>query len=471
MASLMLVVRHIPATAYGVFVLIRVIYTFLAEATSFGLTLVIPKYLAASEDVSYKGGLINTVIYFRVATVMVCGLLVFAGLPFMLHLFGSSSPTERCFLYIPILFGLESVARVLLSILQGLFQFRTIGVIGATSAIANFIATIVFIFPLNLSTMGLVYAVCVSDAVIIVWAYLAICIEDRWTVNIPLLKNMLRFGLPLQGQYMLDFVFARIDTVIIGSWLGTESVALYEIARKLPDSGMYLFDAFQSVYLSFIAKLHSEEAWERIGKVLNNSTRLLSFVTSFGFLGAVLFGKEIISIVFSPKYLSSYYPFVILMFSLSLSVIDSVLGYSLVAIGEATKPLVVNGVRAVLNLSLNLLTIPVFRVIGAAAATVASNLVAAPLDINFLRKKRIPASTLAFFKPLLIGGACSLLFFSVGTSRLSVKFVFMLMFILTSILMSVITREDGQDIIAEAICIRNTIWRKGAPSGIKVTAI
>src|ERR1035441_2170718 len=72
MASLMLVVRHISAEAYGMFVLIRVISIFLAEVTNLGLTLVIPKYLAGSEDVQYKCGLINTVIYFRIVTIVLC---------------------------------------------------------------------------------------------------------------------------------------------------------------------------------------------------------------------------------------------------------------------------------------------------------------------------------------------------------------------------------------------------------------
>ena len=90
----------------------------------------------------------------------------------------------------------------------------------------------------------------VSDTLIIILAYSATDVQDKAMVTLPTLKGMVRFGWPLQMQYILDFVFARIDTVIIGAWLGATSVALYEVARKLPDSIMYLFDAFQSVYFS-----------------------------------------------------------------------------------------------------------------------------------------------------------------------------------------------------------------------------
>jgi O-antigen/teichoic acid export membrane protein len=458
MASLMLVVRHISADAYGMFVFIRVICVFLAEVTNLGLTAVIPKYLAASEDVQYKCGLINTVIYFRIVTVVVCGLLMFTGRPVLLALFGSSPLLRTFFVYVPILFGLESVARTLMSILQGLFRFRIIGIISTLSAAANFIATLVCIFPLNLSTIGLIYALFVSDTVIIILAYSAANIKDKAMVNLPTLKGMLRFGWPLQMQYILDFVFARIDTVVIGVWLGTTSVAFYEVARKLPDSIMYLFDAFQSVYFSFVSKFHAEGSRNKVAKLLSNSTRVLSFLTSLAALGAVLFGKQIISLLFSQAYLPSYYAFVVLMFGLNLSVLDSILGSSLVAIGEPTKPLIVNGIRAIINVLLNIVIIPTFNFLGAAVVTVVSNFIAAPLDTYFLGKRNIRAEILTLFKPVIIAGGYGLLFVSVGTSLAYVKVVFIVIFILTCQLMSIITRDDRQIIVAEAISLRNRLW-------------
>jgi O-antigen/teichoic acid export membrane protein len=342
-----------------------------------------------------------------------------------------------------------------------------IGIISTLSAAANFIATIVFVFPLNLSTIGLIYAVFVSDTLIIMLAYSAANIKDKARVNFPTLKRMLRFGLPLQMQYMLDFVFARIDTVVIGFWLGTASVAFYEVARKLPDSVMYLFDAFQSVYFSFISKFHADGSRDNVATLLSNSTRVLSFLTSFAALGAVLFGKQIISLVFSQAYLPSYYAFVVLMFGLNLSVLDSVLGYSLVAIGEPTKPLIVNCIRAIINVSLNMVIIPMFNFFGAAVVTVVSNLIAAPLDVYFLGKREVRVEILAFFKPVIISGSYGLLFLSVGISLAYMKVIFIVMFILTCLLMSIITRDDRQFIVAETISLRNRLWGREAGECVK----
>ena len=460
MLSLMLVVRHISAEAYGAFVLIRVIYTFIAEASNFGLTLVLPKYLASSEDVQHKFRLINTIIYFRIVTILVFGLLILLVRIELAALFGFSPLLQAVFIYVPILFALDSLARTLSSILQGLFHFKILGVVTAVSATANFIATIVFVFALDLGIIGLIYAILLSNSIMIILAYAAAQINDKRGIKLPILKEMLMFGFPLQMQYMLGFVFTRLDTLVIGSFLGTAGIAFYEVARKLPDSFMDLFDSFRFVYFPFIAKFHAGGEREKMAKLLNNSIRVFSFLISFGTLVAVLFGREIISMMFSAQYLPSYYAFVVLMFGLNLSVLDNILGYSLVAIGEPNKPLIVNLVRAVISLFLNLVIIPTFGFIGASVVAVVSNLIAAPLDLYFLLKRQVRAEISPFLKPVILAGGYGVLFLLLGTILLPVKILFVFLFILTCLMASVVTREDVRLMLAEARSVRNRLLRK-----------
>jgi len=457
--GLVLVVRRISVEEYGAFVLAKVIATFLVETSNLGLTLVIPKYLASSEDSYNKFSIINTVIYFRIFTISVVMSLIllarllpeviFTPYPFFLKLF----------IYIPFLFASESLAKTLNAILQGLFYFTALAIINTLSAIANFIATIVFVLLLNLSTLGLIYAVFVSNSLIIVLGYIAAQIKDKRITNASILKEMLIFGFPLQMQYVLGFVYSRIDTLVIGSFLGTAGVAFYEIARKLPDNLMYLYEAFRSVYYPFISKFHADGKREETVKLLNGSNRILSILTSFGALVALLFGKEIIFLCFSQAYLPSYYAFVFLMFGLNFFVLENTLGYSLVAIGEPNKPLIVNLVRSIVSLSLNLIIIPAFSFLGASIVSVVSNLVVTPLDVYFLWKKHIRVEGGAFMKPVLISCGYGLIFLLLGTSMLLIKILFVILFILTCSMMSVVTRQDWRFISVETKTIWERLWR------------
>jgi len=195
---------------------------------------------------------------------------------------------------------------------------------------------------------------------------------------------------------------------------------------------------------------------------------MFAILTSFGALVAVLFGKEIISLLFSQAYLPSYYPFVALMFGLNLLVLDCTLGYTLVAIGEPNKPLIVNLVRAIISLLLNLVITPIFSFTGASVVSVVSNLTAAPLDVYFLWKKNVRAEMAAFLKPVVISGGYGLLFLLLGTSLFPIKVLFVFLFILTCLLMSVITREDWRVVLAEAKTARNRLLRKEIVGSHKV---
>ena len=464
MFSLMLVIRHISADAYGAFVLIRVSCVFLTEVSNLGLTLVVPKYLAGITHTQKKFRLITTLLCFRLGGILVVAPLLFIARPALGLLFAFSPAALALFAYLPVMFACDSIARTLNSMLQGLFLFKRLAVINTLAAIFQFIAILTFVFALNLGAVGLIYAAIASSLLTIVLA----CADSNITLtrrlDLPLLKEMLFFGLPLQLQYILDFIFTRVDTLIIATFAGTTGVAYYEVARKLPDSLMFLYDSFRSVYYPFLARLHAAQARETMRALLNNSNRLLTFVSSFCAVGAVLFGREFISLCFSPAYAITYYAFVILMFGLIWSVLDNTLGYSLVAIGAPKMPLIVNLVRAILSGLLNLALTPVFGFVGAAAVAVLCNMVAVALDAYFLWRKRTHLSLTAFLKPLLIAAGCGIPFLLIHFPSLSTKLFVGGLFISTCLTMSVVTRDDWRMLLVEAKSGRDRLLHREAGS-------
>src|SRR5690606_41186575 len=68
------------------------------------------------------------------------------------------------------------------------------------------------------------------------------------------LQELLRFGFPLQLNFVLSFVFSRADTFLISVLLGPAQVAFYEIARRIPDSVSDAYEAFVQVYFPSVAQ-------------------------------------------------------------------------------------------------------------------------------------------------------------------------------------------------------------------------
>lgn len=439
--SVMLATRYLTTDAYGAYVLAMLFGNFLVQFMSFGLGLVIPKYLAGSDDKSYKTSLINTIYYFNIIIVLTIILLSIIFRPIFLRLIDSQMATD-IFTATIVVYSIMSFTYLFESILRGGLKFRSIGIIEFFSEIAELAIIINLVVAFKFGFWGLILAKILSQIIWTALAYRAIRFEHKWEFKVPLLKEMLTFGFPLQLQYIFGFAFSKLDTLIIGSFLGTSSVALYDIARKIPDSLEQLYSVFISIYFPISANVYATEEKEKTEDILNNSIRLLSVFSIFATLVTIFFGRDIIILLFSTEYLPIYWTLVLLLIGLSLTMIESTLGYSLVAIGESDKPLYISIVRAVVSVFGNLLILPILGYTGAAVVYILGNLVAIPLNVSFIRKKNITPNFLNFLKLILLLGMLFLGFLAWGQAPFLTRSFIVLLYIPLSFLFSIITLQD-----------------------------
>lgn len=471
LVSVMLATRYLTTDAYGAYVLVMLFSNFLAQFISFGLGLVIPKYLASNEDENYKTTLINTVFHFMLIVVLVVGVFVVIFKPFIARFLESSLLTD-IFTAIPVVFLLVSINQLLESILRGRFKFRDIGVIEFISEVIELVLLILLVVVYRFGFWGLVIAKVATKVVWIALAYRAIEFKHKWEFNFPLLKEMLKFGIPLQIQYIFDFVYSKLDTLIVGSLLGTRGVAFYDIARKIPDSLMQLYSVFITVYFPLSANVYATEKRERTDYILNNSIRLVTFLSVFASLVTAFFGKSIIVILFSEEYLAIYWVLLLLMVGLTLDMIEELLGYSLVAIGEPDKPLYINIMRAVISLIGNLAILPILGYVGAAIIYILGNIIALPANIFFLKKKGVSPNLVAAFKLFLVFSLLLTTFLLWNPDAILPLLFLTFMYIPLSFLLSVITRRDITILFGEIfglwLKLRNKLVRGMKPGGDQV---
>jgi O-antigen/teichoic acid export membrane protein len=198
-----------------------------------------------------------------------------------------------------------------------------------------------------------------------------------------------------------------------------------------------------------MAELNAKNQQEKALKLLNTMIRGLSFMIFLSAMIAVTFGKDIILLLFSDQYLLIYPIFVLLMVGLSLNVLESTLGYSLVAIGESDKPLIVNIARGVISIVGNLVAIPQLGIIAAPIVNLVSNITATPMDMFFLARKKYSVQISQYVKPLIIFGASSAIFYLFNSPSYLIKLGVIALFIIFCFMLSVITKEDFFVIIGE----------------------
>ncbi len=151
--TVMIAVRYVPPEEYGAFVLLQVILSFLSTFTNFGFSLTVPQMIAKYNEQNLVRSVINTTIWFRILTVLVTSLFILV-VRFVQDFFLGATIWSELLLYLPILLILGSLEGTFEGILQGLFRFNLIGLLGTIGILINLVLTILFVGYLRLWDSG-----------------------------------------------------------------------------------------------------------------------------------------------------------------------------------------------------------------------------------------------------------------------------------------------------------------------------
>jgi O-antigen/teichoic acid export membrane protein len=440
LAGTVIITRHYSAEEFGVFTLILVIVTFLSQMSVLGLDLSVSRFIAGAKDEISKEHFLGTAMIVKIITVFLLSLLAWSGVPLLQMLFGKSLLSSFVVFALP-LFAVESLRGLLKSILQGCLLFSKIGIADLLASLVNFGLLIVFVYIINVDIYWLIAARIFSSLIACAFALMVIPIRKRIYFDLASFKELMKFGLPLQLNGILNFIYSRIDTIMIAAFLGPAEIALYEVARKIPDYLRNLYEPFISVYYPVFGKQYALNDKQHAGELLNNALRFVTFITILGAVIAVLFGREIIQLLFSEKYSAGGVIFAILMINQSIVLISNIMGYSLVAVGDSDKPVIINTFNTISSWLGCVILVPLYALTGAAVANTIGTLVAFPLNRYFLRKK-IELKDLSFLKPLILFFLWCLLVFIIKPELLLVKLGFLVAFLLASVFLSIITKDD-----------------------------
>jgi len=445
---IMIYTRWMPKEDFGAFVLLQLIMSLVVTASGFGIDFSISKFIASSEDDEYKKRLINTAVYYRLVTLIMASVLVLFS-KFVIESIWGASLLSHFLLYLPLLLVIETYASIYGAILAGNLRFTLAGLANIIYSIVSFILTIVFVIMLGQGVMGLIYARIISRGISLVYSYFASHPSHRLEFDWDILKKMLRFGFPLYINSFLNFGFTRADSLIIGGYLGTAEIAMYEVARKIPDSLEMLYNSFIHVYFPIVSKVHSAGDDQKVAKLLNYANRLLTLGGVIAAFLAFLFCQDIVLFLFSEQYLPSAPIFAVLVFGFVLIMLDANLGNTLVAIGESDKPAFINTARAILSLAGYILLIPAFGVIGAVISNMASTAIVNPINVFFLMRKKIRAWIPIYLKPIVLYFIFIQIVWLSGLDDFFWSISFILIFIFANFVLRVFTFDDINVIIKE----------------------
>jgi len=241
-----------------------------------------------------------------------------------------------------------------------------IGVVGG--AVLNLILVFIFTF-LNFSIFYVFIAFLFGGLLSSVIFLLLIKEEAlRLTLNIKTYKQEIFAALPLGLMLVFNFIYFRIDTVLLSMLSDSSSVGVYGLAYKFFD------------FLIAIPLFLSNSIYPHLLVYKSNKILFMNFVKKYMFVFLLLsimiiipfwFASPLFSLI-KPEFLESSLPFKVLLLSLPLFFLTSFLQWVLITLEKQRYLMYIYFLSLVINIALNIIYIPAFSYMASAIITVLS---------------------------------------------------------------------------------------------------
>ena len=182
--------------------------------------------------------------------------------------------------------------------------------------------------------------------------------------------NYIKDSKILMFTMLMTLLYGNLDTILIKYLMGDTLVGYYKIAMSLTMFVMPAIGIFSFIYLSEIKNYIENNDYKTLLQKRKQQLFLILFITVLFSLFCLFFNKYIIPFLYKVSSDRAVWASVILSFSVMFNALSMVNSYTLVGMGKEYKILKITFIAGGVNVVGNLLLIPYIDILGAALASV-----------------------------------------------------------------------------------------------------
>ncbi len=380
-----IVTKSFTINDYGTFVIINTTISLIPAFASLGLPYTMVRFLSAEKD---KEKIKED--FYSISGIVLISSFIISALLFLLSknvgavLFNGD---VNLAMLVSVIVFMACINALLLNFFRTFQQMRRYSLI----LIVQTYLGVFLISYFAINGLGIFYAaVGILIANIISFFIMIIFILSNIGFIIPKFKNMreyLSFGLPTIPANLSSWIVDSSDRYVIGILLGSAFVGYYSPGYTLGNILVMVFAPFSILLPSVLPRYYEEKNNEKVRMYLKYSIKYFLLISIPAAFGLSILSKPILLILTTPEIALNGYlvtPFVAV--SALLFGFYAIAGNILI-LEKRTK---IMGsiwlIAAVLNLSLNIVFVPYFGILGAAAITLIAYLAAFILTILYSSK-------------------------------------------------------------------------------------
>ncbi len=260
---------------------------------------------------------------------------------------------------------------------------------------------------LGVEVLGVVTAHVIASAIAL--ALMIYYVNKLFPLNRPIraakrnTRQLLRYSLPVHLGWVLNTVRGTLETLVLGFVGLTTGVGIFAVAGRLSTLGTMFFLAIGNISTPIIADFHNRGETGQLKKLYQTTTKWVVMFNIPLFLFLVLFSKPLLSIFGSDFTYGA--PALIVLAIGNLVYTGTGLGANILDMTNHTKVNSANSaILVIVTITSDLLLIPRWGVIGAAAASAFSTVivnVVCLIEVYVLLKMQ--PYELTILKPILAG--------------------------------------------------------------------
>ena len=335
-----------------------------------------------------KAELVSRVLTARLflAAVVAIGLVLFA-------LSAPIGPAARM-MAIAMALWATATAASLEWVLQGSERFAALGLVETGSAAFQLLAAIILVHgPSDLVPAFGVIGVGLWATTIGAWFATR---KEGPRASGSLQADVIRRAIPLGIAALAVGIYYSVDALLLGILRGQIEVAYYAIAYRVVTPLLVLAVIAGTVVLPALARATTTRTLDAV-PVLRSLSAILLCLGLPAAAGTTLVAGPLVKFVFGPVYLPAAVPLALLVWSVIAVYANAPFAYLMIARGQHREYMIATVGGALVNTVLNLALIPSLGVIGAAVATIVTEIVVVTLVLWWTRDVAPPLLAAAFW--------------------------------------------------------------------------
>lgn len=244
--------------------------------------------------------------------------------------------------------------------------------LGRATALAAAIAVVVLDLGLY-AVVGSTVAGAAAAA-LITFVLVRRVVRIRFRFDRVVWRQLFTASVPLGLALAINEIYFRADTFIISLSQSFEEVGWYSLAYRL----LELVAAFPGVFLASVFPIlarYVAASDERLHRTIQAASDAFVLAGVPIALGGLVLAPDIVSLAGGDEFDPSITPLRILLFAAALGFVNGLFGYCLIAKDKQKNALWLNVIALSFNLVLNVVLVPIYGIVAAAAVTLASELV------------------------------------------------------------------------------------------------